>query len=446
MKISYNWLKTLIDTDLSANEVAEKLTACGLEVEGLEEFESIKGSLKGLVVGHVLECEKHPDADKLKITKVDIGSGEPLNIVCGAPNVAAGQKVVVATVGAKLYPSEGESFEIKKSKIRGAVSEGMLCAEDEIGLGKSHAGIIVLPEGTAIGKPVAELYNISSDTVLEIGLTPNRSDAASHVGVARDLAAILNCELKEVKYHAKLNGVQEIPSANGILKTEVKVNVPELCKRYSGVTISGITVKESPEWLKNYLSSIGLRPINNIVDITNFVLHEIGQPLHAFDAFKLKDHTIVVRTADENEPFVTLDGVERKLKAGDLIIADSEKPVCIAGVFGGKDSGVDENTKAIFLESAYFDAAAVRKTSKNHGLKTDASFRFERGTDPNNTIIALNRAVHLILELAGGQVTTDVVDIYPTPLEPYKVAFSYKNCNSLIGKEIDRTIVKNILI
>jgi phenylalanyl-tRNA synthetase beta chain len=446
MKISYNWLKTLIDIDIPAGEVAALLTASGLEVESTEVFESVPGGLKGIVVGEVVEKEKHPDADRLSLTKVNIGSGELLSIVCGAPNVAAGQKVLVATVGSKLYPTEGEPFEIKKSKIRGAASEGMICAEDEIGVGKSHDGIMVLPASTSVGMPAADYFRIESDSIFEIGLTPNRSDAASHLGVARDLSAILKIQKPESKHDMKLRGIKEIPHGTGLNKVEVIIENTEGCKRYTGVVLSGLTVGPSPAWLQNRLRSVGLRPINNVVDITNFVLHELGQPLHAFDLEKIKGNKIIVKTCKEGTPFTTLDGVQRKLSANDLMICNAEEPMCIAGVFGGIESGVTENTKAIFLESAYFDSNFIRRTGKLHGLKTDASFRFERGTDPEMTCPALQRATALILELCGGQVSMDSVDIYPEKLEPYKVAFSYSNCQELIGKNIDRAIIKNIIV
>jgi phenylalanyl-tRNA synthetase beta chain len=446
MKISYNWLKSIVTTELSAEEAAEQLTFSGLEVESIEPFESFKGGLQGLVVGHILECSKHPDADRLSLTKVDIGNGEPLSIVCGAPNVAAGQKVIVATVGTKLYPAEGEPFEIKKSKIRGAASEGMICAEDEIGVGKSHAGIMVLPEDTATGKPAAEYFKVEKDSVLEIGLTPNRSDAASHLGVARDLAAIINSKSHNPSLEIRLEGLNELPDESGISKVEIKLENTEGCKRYSGMIISGITVKESPDWLQNRLKSIGVRPINNIVDITNFVLHELGQPLHAFDLEKIDGKKVIVRNANKGEKFLTLDGVKRELKESDLMICNENAPMCIAGVFGGAESGVTESTHAVFLESAYFDPAHVRRSAKNHGLKTDASFRFERGTDPEMTVTALVRAANLILELAGGVISMGITDNYPEKLEPYRVAFSYTNCNALIGKEIDRDIIKKILL
>jgi phenylalanyl-tRNA synthetase beta chain len=446
MKISYNWLKTLVNIDVPAQDAADLLTSSGLEVEGIETFESLKGGLKGLVVGHVLECEKHPDADKLKLTKVDIGAAEHLSIVCGAPNVAAGQKVIVATIGTKLYPTNGEPFEIKKSKIRGALSEGMICAEDEFGLGASHDGILILPADTKTGLPAADYFKIENDTVLEIGLTPNRSDAASHLGVARDIIAIVNSTKDTPNYQLYLSGLNQLPEATNLNKVDIVVENTEACPRYSGLVISGITVKESPDWLQNRLKAIGLRPINNIVDITNFVLHELGQPLHAFDLEKIKGNKIVVRTAKQGEKFKTLDDVERILNANDLMICNETEPMCIAGVFGGIESGVTEKTTAVFLESAYFDPGFVRKTAKQHALKTDASFRFERGTDPDMTVTALTRAANLIFEIAGGTLSMGVVDIYPEKLEPYKVAFSYSNCNALIGKEIDRAIIKNIIL
>ena len=446
MKISTNWLKTLINTDISADEASALLTASGLEVEGVESFESVKGGFKGLVVGHVLECSKHPDADKLSLTKVDTGAGEPLSIVCGAPNVAAGQKVIVATIGTRLFPTEGEPFEIKKSKIRGAVSEGMLCAEDEIGLGKSHAGIMVLPEDTKTGLAAADFFKIENDTVLEIGLTPNRSDAASHLGVARDLAAILNTSGHTHQYSTDLKGLNQLPDASNLNTVKIEVENNTGCPRYSGLVISGIKVQESPEWLRNRLKSIGVRPINNIVDITNFVLHELGQPLHAFDLDKIKGNKVIVRSAHEGEKFKTLDDVERTLKADDLVICNEKEVMCLAGVFGGSESGVTEHTTSVFLESAYFNPSHVRKTAKNHGLKTDASFRFERGTDPEMTITALTRAANLVFELAGGILSMEVTDLYPEKLEPYRVAFSYSNCTELIGKEIDRAIIKTIIL
>ncbi len=446
MKISYNWLKTLIPLDAySVTDMAAALTACGLEVESSEAFEQVKGMLKGVVVGHVLERVKHPNADKLSLTKVDVGNNTVLSIVCGAPNVEAGQKVLVATVGSVLHTSSGETIEIKKSKIRGEASEGMICAEDELGLGESHAGIMVLPAEAPLGKPAAEYLNLYTDTILEIGLTPNRGDAASHYGVARDLAAVLNCRNNTNDIEARLKGLNELPEPSGVLAIDVKVEDHEACPRYSGVTISGIKVSESPEWLKNNLKAIGLRPINNIVDITNFVLHETGQPLHAFDAFAIEGKQIVVRKAKQGENFVTLDGVERKLVSSDLVIANSKDAMCIAGVFGGLHSGVSEKTTAIFLEAAYFNPSSVRKTAKHLGIKTDSSFRFERGADPEMTVNAIKRATALILELAGGQVSSSLIDIYPNKLEPFKVGFSLANCDKIAGKEIDRTVIKNII-
>lgn len=445
MKISYNWLKTLININQSAEEVAELLTSSGLEVEGIEEFESIKGGLQGIVIGEVIEKEKHPDADKLSLTKVSVGGPELLSIVCGAPNVAAGQKVLVATIGAKLYPTTGAPFEIKKSKIRGAVSEGMICAEDEIGLGTSHDGILILPNEAKVGMPASEYYQLEKDFVFEIGLTPNRADAASHYGVARDLAAILNCKNNNSEARAEMHHVNELPPASNLNKVEVVIENTDACKRYSGLVISGVTVKESPDWLKNYLNAIGLRPINNIVDITNFVLHDLGQPLHAFDLDKIKGNKIVVKSGLENKKFITLDGNERTLSGNDLMICNEIAPMCIAGVFGGLDSGVTDKTTSVFLEAAYFDPSYVRKTGKHHGLKTDSSFRFERGTDPEMTIHALKRAAALIFECAGGILSMGIVDVYPEKLEPFQVAFSYRNCQNLIGKDIDKGIIKHII-
>jgi phenylalanyl-tRNA synthetase beta chain len=446
MKISVNWLKTLIPTMLSAEEIASRITAAGLEVEGIEQVESVKGGLKGIVIGEVISCEKHPDADRLKITTVNIGEPNPLTIVCGAPNVAAGQKVLVATVGTTLYPKSGEPLQIKKSKIRGQISEGMICAEDEIGLGNSHDGILVLPEDTKTGISASDYFKLENDTVLEIGLTPNRSDAASHLGVARDLAAIINSTDESEKIELVLPGLNSLPEATGINKIEVVVENTLACKRYTGLVISGIQVKESPEWLKNRLNAIGLRPINNIVDIGNFVMYELGQPLHAFDYSAITGQKIIVRNAKPSEHLQTLDNQVRELKENDLLICNETEAMCLAGIFGGLKSGVNENTRAVFLESAYFDPASVRKSSKQHGLKTDASFRFERGTDPDMCITALIRAANLILDLAGGTISMDILDHYPEKLEAHKVAFSYSNCNELIGKEIDRHLIKQIIL
>ncbi len=446
MKISNNWLKTLINSDISAEETAERLTAAGLEVEGIENAESVKGGLKGLVVGHVVECGKHPDADRLSLTKVDIGTGELLSIVCGAPNVGINQKVIIATIGTKLYPTEGEPFEIKKSKIRGALSEGMICAEDEIGLGKSHAGIMILPDSTIIGTPASDYFKLENDSVFEIGLTPNRSDAASHLGVARDLAAILNSQGNTHRYEIDIKGLHELGEATGVNVVDIVVENTEACPRFSGLVISGIQVKESPDWLKKRLQVIGVRPINNIVDITNFVLHELGQPLHAFDLDKIKGKKISVRTAKEGEKFKTLDEVERTLKADDLMVCNESEPMSIAGIFGGIESGITEKTTSVFLESAYFNPSYIRRTAKHHGLKTDASFRFERGTDPDMTVTALVRAANLIFEIAGGSLSMEIKDSYPEKLLPYRVGFSYSNCTELIGKEIDKNIIKTIIL
>jgi len=448
MKISYNWLKNYLNVNLSADDAGKILTDCGLEVESIEKFESLKGGLKGIVVGEVKTKEKHPDADRLSVTTVDVGTGTLLNIVCGAANVAAGQKVLVATVGAMLYPTIGEPFEIKKSKIRGLPSEGMICAEDEIGLGTSHEGIIVLDPTTIVGTQAKDYFKLEEDFIFEIGLTPNRADAASHIGVARDLMAYLN-------YQASMNNKESIelqlPNVNGFSvdntsrKIDVIVEDSAACPRYSGISITGVKVADSPDWLQNRLRSIGLKPINNIVDITNFVLHELGQPLHAFDAKQITGDKIIVKKVPAKTKFRTLDGVEREMSSEDLMICSVTDPLCIAGVFGGMESGINSETTTVFVESAYFDSVHVRKTSKRLGIKTDASFRFERGTDPNMTVYALKRAALLIKEIAGGQISSDLVDIYPTKIEPFKVGFSYKNCTDFIGKEIDKTIVKTIL-
>jgi len=449
MKISYNWLKQYINTDLPAETVATMLTDCGLEVEGIEKHETIKGGLKGVVVGEVKTKEKHPDADRLSITTVDVGTGTLLNIVCGAPNVEAGQKVIVATIGAMLYPTAGEPFEIKKSKIRGAASEGMICAEDEIGLGSSHAGIMILEEEAKIGMPASEYFKIEEDNVFEIGLTPNRADAASHIGVARDLAAII-----AIRHQDNERSYPELtlPSVNSFevettsSEFEVIVEDHTACPRYSGVMMSNIKVGESPEWLKNKLKAIGLRPINNIVDATNYVLHETGQPLHAFDADKITGNKIIVKKLANKTKFITLDGIERELSSEDLMICNAEKPMCIAGVYGGAESGVTEHTTKIFLESAYFNSTSIRKSSKRHGLKTDASFRFERGTDPNITVYALKRVALLIKEISGGEVSSEIVDIYPTKFPHHKVPFSFLKCEQMIGKQIELELIKKIIL
>ncbi len=451
MNISYNWLKQYIELDQTPEQIAELLTSCGLEVEAIETFETLKGGLEGLVIGEVLTKAKHPNADKLSLTTVNIGQENPLHIVCGAANVDAGQKVVVATIGAKLYPATGEPFEIKKSKIRGELSEGMICAEDEIGLGNSHEGIMVLDAATKVGTKASEYFKIKKDYVFIIGLTPNRSDAASHMGVARDLAAVLRKQNKILirpsieEYKVPLSNSPQMGEDKS-KKIEVLVENTQACPRYSGLTITGLEVKESPAWLQNRLKSIGHRPINNIVDITNYVLHELGQPLHAFDADKIKGNKVLVKNLVDGTSFTTLDKTERKLSANDLMICNAEEGMCIAGVFGGLNSGVNEITKNIFLESAYFNPVSVRKTARFHGLHTDASFRFERGTDPDITVYALKRAALLIQEIAGGQISSEIVDIYPNPILPVKVIFNYNYADRLIGAAIDRFEIKQIIL
>jgi len=443
MKISYNWLKDFIEIDWPSNKVENLLTDLGLEVEGIESFESITGSLNGIVVGKVLECAKHPNADRLKLTKVDIGEKEPLQIVCGAPNVDKDQWVPVATVGSTLYNAEGESLKIKKGKIRGEVSHGMICAEDEIGLGESHDGIMVLEGKFKPGQPLSEVFPVESDEVFEIGLTPNRADAMSHLGVARDLRAGLIQQGKSLALITPSTSSFHIEERSKRVKIEV--NNSELAPRYCGVTISDITVNTSPDWLQNRLRAIGINPKNNIVDITNYVLHELGQPLHAFDADKIKDSKIIVQTLKENTKFTTLDGEERKLSSEDLMICDTEKPLCIAGVLGGENSGITENTKNIFLESAYFDPVSIRKTAKRHSINTDASFRFERGIDPYITEEALMRASILICEIAGGKISSDIDDFYPKKFEDRQVFLTFDKINSLVGEEIDKGVIKSIL-
>ena len=440
MKISYNWLQNYIQTDLSIDNISTILTDIGLEVEGVEEVESVKGGLKGLVVGEVISCAQHPNADKLKTTKVNVGAEELLDIVCGAPNVAAGQKVIVATAGTMLYDGD-ESFKIKKSKIRGEVSEGMICAEDEIGLGDSHDGIMVLDPSAIVGTPAVEFFHLTSDTVFEIGLTPNRIDAASHFGVARDLAAYLNLTGKYTLVLPDVSGFKEANTSS----IAVEVENSELAPRYCGIEIKNVKVGASPDWLQNNLKAIGLKPLNNVVDVTNFVLHELAQPLHAFDADKIKGNKVIVKCATAGEKFTTLDGVERDLSDQDLMICDAEKPMCIAGVFGGEHSGVSENTTSIFLESAYFNPVSVRKTAKRYGLNTDASFRFERGIDPNITVFALKRAALLIQEIAGGEICSQITDIYPQPIEDFKVELSFSKVNNLIGNSLPKVAVRDIL-
>ena len=450
MKISVNWLKQYIPTTLTPEEISVALTATGLEVEGIETFETIKGGLRGLVVGEVLTCVKHPNADKLSLTTVNVGGETPSQVVCGAPNVAAGQKVIVALPGTTVYPLTGEPFEIKKSKIRGEASEGMICAEDEIGMGQSHAGILILPADVKVGTSVADYFKVENDYVLEIGLTPNRADAASHLGVARDLAAAIQTrDLVEKNPHPS-KPVAKLPSLKNALypaSDVISVDVEDVvaCPRYSGLTLTGVKVGESPDWLKNRLRSIGVGPINNVVDITNYVLHECGQPLHAFDAAKIAGKKVIVRKGKEGEKFVTLDGAERILNSSNLVIADAEKAMCIAGVFGGIDSGITEATESVFLESAYFLPASIRKTSKQFGLKTDASFRFERGTDPEMTLYALNRAATLICEIAGGQVASRVTDIYPAKIAPAEFDIRYSYIDNFIGEVIDRSVIRAIL-
>lgn len=443
MKISYNWLKQFIKIDWDAEKTGELLTDLGLEIEGIEAYESVKGGLNGIVVGEVLTCVQHPNADRLKLTTVDIGKDAPVQIVCGAPNVAKGQKVPVATIGTTLYTPEGEAWKIKKGKIRGEESHGMICAEDELGLGESHDGIMVLDAGLKVGTPAAEVFAIENDQVFEIGLTPNRADAMSHYGVARDLKAGLL--QKEVALELITPSVSSYHVDARSLKIDVDVKDKEKCPRYCGVTISGVKVEASPNWLQHRIKSIGLSPINNVVDITNYVLHELGQPLHAFDAQKISGNKIVVKTCKAGTKFTTLDEVVRELHADDLMICDGEKPMCIAGVFGGIDSGVSENTRDIFLESAYFNPVSIRKTAKRHGLNTDASFRFERGIDPNSTEYALKRAALLICEVAGGEITSDISDSYPVKIDDFQVRLSFDNAKKLIGEEIPRETIKSIL-
>ena len=442
MNISYNWLKQYINIDITPDELSKALTSIGLEVGGVDEVQTVKGGLEGLVIGEVLTCANHENSDHLHVTTVNVGAEEALQIVCGAPNVAAGQKVVVATVGTKLYSGE-ESFTIKRSKIRGVESMGMICAEDEIGIGTSHDGIIVLPADAVVGTLAKDYYGIKSDYLLEVDITPNRVDAASHYGVARDLAAFF--ALKNPAIQLTKPSVDAFKIQNTNLTIPVTVENTEACPRYSAVTISGVKVTESPEWLKNALLVIGLRPINNIVDITNYVLHELGQPLHAFDADKIAGSEVRVKCMPEGTPFVSLEGTERKLNAADLMICNAEKPMCNGGVFGGLDSGVTETTQNVFLESAYFNPVSIRKTARRHGLNTDASFRFERGCDPTNTIYVLKRCALLIQEVAGGTISSEIVDIYPQEVKPFEVEITLQKINSLIGKEIGKENIEIIL-
>ena len=439
MKISYNWLKQYIQTDKTPQELSLILTDIGLEVESLEKVQPIVGGLEGLVVGKVITCVQHPNADRLRVTTVDVGRPELLSIVCGAPNVAADQKVVVAPVGTTVYPNEGEPFKINKSKIRGEVSEGMICAEDEVGLGVSHDGIMVLPEDTAVGMAAKAYFQMEDDYLYEIGLTPNRADAASHLGVARDLAAYFRTDVVRPD-------VSAFQTQNQDLVINVTVEDAIACPRYSSVSLTGVTVKASPDWLQDKLKVIGIRPINNIVDITNYVLHDLGQPLHAFDADQIQGKQVIVKKCAEGTPFVTLDGLERTLAAEDLMICDAEKAMTIAGVYGGKNSGVTETTTNVFLESAYFNSVSIRKTAKRHSLKTDASFRYERGTDPEITVYALKRAALLIQELAGGVISSEISDVYPEPIKPFDVEVSYANITKLIGVAIPSEEIKAIIL
>jgi len=444
MKISYNWLKQFLQTDWEVNKTSELLTDLGLEVEGVETIESIKGSLEGVVVGEVLTCVQHPNADRLKLTTVDLGSGNPVQIVCGAPNVAAGQKVPVATIGTMLYDDSGSGFKIKKGKIRGEESHGMICAEDELGLGASHDGILILDNQLKSGTKAADVFNIEIDKVFEIGLTPNRADAMSHYGVARDFRAGL------IQHGINLElitpSVSDFQVDERRLRIDVEVDKKESSPRYCGISIVDVEVKDSPEWIQNRLKSIGLTPKNNIVDITNYVLHELGQPLHAFDAEKIEGNKVVVKTLKSGTKFTTLDGIERELHSEDIMICDAaSNPLCIAGVFGGINSGVTEKTTSIFLESAYFNPVSIRKTAKRHALNTDASFRFERGIDINFTKYALKRAAILIKEYSNGKIASDIMDFYPEKMEDFQVFFSYENAFRLIGQELDKETIKNIL-
>ena len=444
MEISFNWLKKYIDIDLSASEVASILTDIGLEVEDFRKVETIRGGLQGVVVGHVTECWDHPDSDHLHVTKVDVGAEEPLQIVCGAPNCRQGLKVLCATVGSVLYPNGGdEEFKIKRSKIRGVESLGMLCAEDELGIGASHAGIMELPEEAVVGTAARDYLNIKDDYLIGIGLTPNRVDAASHIGVARDIAAYMRSQGKDVK--VQLPSVDGFAVDNHDLEIEVVVENHDAAPRYAGLTITGCKIAPSPEWMQNELRAAGINPKNNLVDITNYVLFELGQPLHAFDADKIEGKKVVVKNCAEGTPFVTLDGVERKLSAEDLMICSAERPMCIGGVYGGLDSGVSDTTVNIFLESAYFNPVSIRRSAKRHGLSTDASFRFERGIDPNIQVYALKRAALLFKELAGGKISSEITDLNPTPAEDFVFDFSLDRANALIGKEIPEQTVRAIL-
>ena len=443
MKISYNWLKQFIKLPENAEKTGELLTDLGLEVEGIHSFQSVKGGLEGIVVGHVLSCEKHPNADKLNLTKVNIGNGEEVQIVCGAPNIAAGQKVPVATIGTVLYDEKGEEWQIKKGKIRGESSFGMICSEKEIGIGSSHEGIMVMKDDLIPGTPVAEIFEVENDKVFEIGLTPNRADAMGHWGVARDLKAGYQQQSKSLELITPSVSNFHVDSRS--LRIPIFVEDSSLAPRYCGITLSDVKVQESPKWLQNRLKAIGLTPKNNIVDVTNYVMHELGQPLHAFDAAKITGNEIHVKTLETGTKFTTLDEVERELHEEDLMICDKEKPLCIAGVFGGLNSGVSQNTNQVFLESAYFNPVSVRKTAKRHGLNTDASFRFERGIDPSITEYALKRAALLITELAGGEITSDIDDLYPKKIEDFQVFLTFEKVNKLIGENLEEETIKSIL-
>ena len=443
MKISYNWLQQFIKPEWDVSKTCELLTDLGLEVEGITQFESIKGGLEGVVVGQVLQCTQHTNADKLKVTLVDIGRDTPVQIVCGAPNVAQGQKVPVATIGTTLYTEKGEAWKIKKGKIRGEESHGMICAEDELGLGSNHDGILVLDDRHEVGTPVSKIFEVEKDQIVEIGLTPNRADAMSHWGVARDLKAGL--QLKGILAELITPSVSKFNVDNRINKINISVKNEQLAPRYAGVTISNLSVKKSPQWLQNRLKAIGITPKNNVVDVTNYVLHELGQPLHAFDADQIEGDEIIVKTVAKGTKFITLDEVERTIHKDDLMICDTKKPLCIAGVFGGLHSGVTNQTTSIFLESAYFDPVSIRKTSKRHGLHTDASFRFERGIDPNSVVYALKRAALLIQEVAGGEITSEINDFYPKKIEDAEVFLSFENVTKLIGEEIPQETIKSIL-
>ena len=445
MKISYKWLKELLKFNLTAEETAAYLTDCGLEVEGIELFETVKGGLRGLVIGEVLTCEAHPNSDHLHVTTVNVGGEEPLHIVCGAPNVAAGQKVVVATIGTVLYNGE-ESFTIKKSKLRGEPSEGMICAEDEIGLGTSHDGIMVLPEEAVPGTPAADYFKVEADTIFEIGLTPNRCDAICHFGVARDLFATLAQHDIPCSTLVRRNAREVQPVAGVHSRVDIVIENSKDCPRYSGVLIDDIKVQESPEWLQTKLRSVGVRPINNIVDITQYIMLEVGQPMHAFDADKIEGNKVIVKNLPEGTPFVTLDGNEIKLSADDLMICNEKEGMCLAGVYGGLHSGITENTTRLFLESAYFNPVCIRKSAKRHGLKTDASFRYERGCDPSITVYALKRAVELVLELAGGYPVMSILDRYPNEIEPAQITLYYDQVNQVAGKIIEKQAVTKILM